>query len=71
MDHPIPDASLGKNGLELNLLAGRIREVSLPAANAFEDEVNVYGIIKALNRLRAESMLCLPPAFGYYDRMEE
>ncbi|MFR2897964.1 hypothetical protein [Hungatella sp.] len=64
MNHPIPDASMGKTALELNLLRAEIREVELAAANAFEDEEKDFGIIKALNLLEQRS-LCriLPTAF--------
>ena len=72
MDHPIPDASMGKTALELNLLRAEIREVELAAANAFEDEENDYGIIKALNRLSSGVYVVFCRLLsGYYDRMEE
>ena len=72
MDHPIPDASMRKTALELNLLRAEIREVELAAANAFEDEENDYGIIKALNRLSSGVYVVFCRLLsGYYDRMEE
>ena len=72
MDHPIPDALMGKTALELNLLRAEIREVELAAANAFEDEENDYGIIKALNRLSSGVYVVFCRLLsGYYDRMEE
>lgn len=50
IDHPIPEPSMGKTALELNLLRAQVREAELLAAKAFADGEEL-GIIQALNRL--------------------
>lgn len=70
MEHPIPDAAMGKTALEINLLRAEIRETELAAANAFDDEEDM-GIIKAMNRLSSGVYVIFCRLLsGYYSDME-
>lgn len=72
IDHPIPDCSMEKICLELNLFRTKVREAELCAAGAFQDDADKcirQDIIQAMNRLSScvYIVFCRKIA-GYYSR---
>lgn len=68
MDHPIPDVSMGRTALELNLLRTQAREVELMAAQCFPEGERL-DIIQHLNRLSSGVyILFCREISGYYQR---
>lgn len=68
MDHPIPDSSMGRRALSLNLLRTQAREVELAAARAFPQGERM-DIIEHLNRLSSGIyILFCREVSGYYGR---
>lgn len=68
IDHPIPDCTMSRTALLLNLLRTQVRETELSAANAFPDGER-RDIIQHLNRLSSGVyILFCREVSGYYQK---